>query len=136
VVILAGTDFGGTQRRLAVLFAVLAAEFSGRFADTLALAGPDFRDTQPIRVELVRRVIAPDPAIGETFGEPSQLRQYKSVLLASVAGLFAALAGWRTVAACLAQSPDDQALQQAGAVLHTCRGSCVRLRCRARRHVG
>jgi hypothetical protein len=76
-VILAATDFGGAQRRLATLFAILAAEVSGRFADTLALAGPDFPDTQPVRVELVRRVIALDPAIEEAFGESSQLRQYK-----------------------------------------------------------
>jgi uncharacterized membrane protein YccC len=54
-VILAGTDFGGAQRRLAILFAVLGAQISGRFADKLALAGPDFPDTQPVRVELVRR---------------------------------------------------------------------------------
>jgi uncharacterized membrane protein YccC len=116
-VILAGTDFGGAQRRLSILFAVLAAEISGRFADTLALAGTDFPDTQPVRVELVRRVIALDPAIEEAFGESSQLRQYKSMLLATVAGLFHALAGWRTVAVCLAQLPDDQARQEASTVL-------------------
>jgi uncharacterized membrane protein YccC len=121
-VILAGTDFGGAQRRLAMLFAVLDAQISGRFADTLALAGPDFPDTQPVRVELVRRVIALDPAIEEAFGESSQLRQYKSMLLASVAGLFHALAGWRTVAVCLAQLPEDQARQEAGAVLQNLPG--------------
>jgi uncharacterized membrane protein YccC len=116
-IILAGTDFGGAQRRLAVFFAVLAAEISQRFADTLALAGPDFQDTQPVRVELVRRIIALDPAIEEAFGESSLLRHHKSVLMASVSGLFAALAGWRTVAVCLAQLPDDQACREAGAVL-------------------
>jgi hypothetical protein len=121
-VILAGTDFGGAQRRFAILFAVLAAEISGRFADTLALAGPDFPDTQPVRVEFVRRVIALDPVIEEAFGESSQLRHHKSALLASVSGLFAALAGWRTVAVCLAQLPDDQARQEADAVLQNLPG--------------
>jgi len=121
-VILAGTDFGGAQRRLAILFAVLSAEISERFADTFALAGPDFPDTQPVRVELVRRVIALDPVIEEAFGESSQLRQYRSALMASVSGLFAAFAGWRTVAVCLAQLPDDQARQEAGAVLQTLPG--------------
>jgi uncharacterized membrane protein YccC len=44
------------------------------------------------------------------------------MLLASVAGLFHALAGWRTVAVCLAQLPDDQARQEAGAVLQNLPG--------------
>ena len=116
-VILAGTDLGGAQRRLAVLFAAVGAGILGRFADALALAGPDFPDTQPVRVELVRRVFALDPVLEEAFGESSQLRAYKSVLMASVAGLFAAVAGWRTVAVCLAQLPDDQTRQEASAVL-------------------
>ncbi|MBV8319099.1 MAG: FUSC family protein [Hyphomicrobiales bacterium] len=121
-VILAGTDLGGAQRRLATVFAVLAAEITKRFADTLALAGPDFPDTQPVRVELVRRVFALDPVLDETFGESSQLRAHKSVLLASVAGLFEAVAGWRIVAVCLAQFPDDQGRQEADAVLQTLPG--------------
>jgi hypothetical protein len=121
-IILAVTDLGGAQRRLAIVFAVLAAEITKRFADTLALAGPDFPETQPVRVDLVRRVFALDPVLEEAFGESSQLRAYKSVLMASVAGLFAAVAGWRTVAVCLAQLPDDQARQEAGAVLQTLPG--------------
>ena len=121
-IILAGTDFGGAQRRLAILFAGLSAEISERFADTLTLTGPDFPDTQPVRVELVRRVIALEPVIEEAFGESSQLRLYRSALMASVSGLFAALAGWRTVAVCLAQMPDDQAREEAGAVLQTLPG--------------
>jgi len=121
-VILAGTDLGGAQRRLATVFAVLAAEITKRFADTLALAGPDFPDAQPVRVELVRRVFALDPVLEEAFGESSQLRAHKSVLLASVAGLFEAVAGWRVVAVCLAQFPDDQGRQEADAVLQTLPG--------------
>ena len=42
--------------------------------------------------------------------------------MASVSGLFAALAGWRTVAVCLAQMPDDQAREEAGTVLQTLPG--------------
>jgi uncharacterized membrane protein YccC len=116
-VILAGTDFGDAQRRLAISFAALAAEVSERFAGTFALTRSDLQDTQPVRVELVRRVIALDPVIEEAFGESSQLRLHKSALTASVSGLFAALAAWRTVAVCLAQLPDDQARQEASAVL-------------------
>src|SRR6266851_6720534 len=39
-VVLSGTDLGGARRRLATLFAALSAEIAGRFAGTLALAGP------------------------------------------------------------------------------------------------
>src|ERR1700686_2531217 len=48
-VVLAATDFGGAQRRLAGLFAAISAEIAGRFADTLSRAGPGLRNTQPIR---------------------------------------------------------------------------------------
>ena len=57
-VVLAGTDFGNAQRRLAALFAALAGEITGRFTGSLALAGPESPETQPMRQELLRRVIA------------------------------------------------------------------------------
>jgi uncharacterized membrane protein YccC len=78
-IILAGTNLGGAQRRLAILFAVLAADISQRFAD-IGTAGPDFPDTQPVRVELVRRLIMLNPAIEDVFGESTQLRRRKSQL--------------------------------------------------------
>ena len=77
---LAGTDLGGARRRLATLFATITAEISGRFIDTLATAGAEFERTQTVRRELVRRVIALDPAIDEAFGESSQLRYHSPVL--------------------------------------------------------
>jgi Fusaric acid resistance protein family len=79
-VVLAGTDFGSAQRRLAALFAALAAEITGRFTGTLALAGPEFPETQPMRQELVRHVIALDPVIDEAIGESAQLRNNSPVL--------------------------------------------------------
>jgi hypothetical protein len=60
-IVLAGTDLGGAQRRLAALFTALSAEITGRFTGMLALAGPEMPETQPARQELVRRVIALDP---------------------------------------------------------------------------
>jgi uncharacterized membrane protein YccC len=118
-IVLAGTDLGGAQRRLAALFAGLSAEIAGRFAGTLALAGPGLPETQPIRRELVRRVIALDPVIDEAIGESSQLRYHSPVLQTAVDGLFAALAGWRVVATHLARLPDDRARDEAEAVLRT-----------------
>src|SRR5262249_57584437 len=68
-VILAATDCGGARRRLATLFSGISSEISGRFTRTLAVAGTNFDDTQRVRRELARRVIALDPVIDEAFGE-------------------------------------------------------------------
>ena len=116
-VVLAGTDLGGARRRLGTLFAGLSAEIAWRFAGTLVAAGAEFEETQATRRELVRRVIALDPAIDEAFGESSQLRYYSPVLQRAVDGLLAALAGWRAVAVALARSPEGRARQEADAVL-------------------
>jgi len=134
-VILAGTDFGGAQRRSPYCSPSFPPRSQSGLPTHLHWPGLISR-TQPVRVELVRRVIALDPVIEEAFGESSQLRQYRSALMASVSGLFAAFAGWRTVAVCLAQLPDDQARQEAGAVLQTLPGELPSLRCKARRNVG
>jgi len=116
-VILAGTDLGGARRRLATLFAALSAEITGRFTGTLLLAGPELPETQPVRRELVRRVIALDPVIDEALGESSQLRYHSPVLQTAVEGLLATLAGWRSVAVHLVRLPHEQARQGASAVL-------------------
>ena len=116
-IILAGTDLGGSRRRLAMLFARLSAEIARRFTGTLVIAGADFEDTQAIRRELVRRVIALDPIIDEALGESSQLRYHSPVLQNAVDGLFAALASWRTAAVLLARSSEERARRETDAVL-------------------
>jgi uncharacterized membrane protein YccC len=116
-VVLAGTDLGGAQRRLATLFAGLAAEIAGRFAGTLVTAGAGFEETQTIRRDLLRRVIALDPVIDEALGEAAQLRYFSPVLQRAVDGLLAALTGWRAAAVLLAQSPELTARHDAEAVL-------------------
>jgi uncharacterized membrane protein YccC len=118
-IVLAGTDLGGAQRRLAALFAALSAEITGRFTRMLAMAGPELPETQPARQELVRRVIALDPVIDVAKGESSQLRYHSPVLQTAVDGLFAAQASWRTVAVLLARLPDDEARQEADAALRS-----------------
>ena len=50
-----------TRRRLAALFAAISSEITARFTCTLAVAGANFEDTQRMRRELLRRVIARDP---------------------------------------------------------------------------
>src|SRR6516164_8526749 len=116
-IVLAGTDFGGSRRRLATLFARFSTEIARRLMGTLAIAGADFEDTQAIRRELTRRVIALDPAIDEALGESAQLRYHSSVLQNAIDGLFAAIASWRTAAVLLARSPEERARQEADAVL-------------------
>jgi uncharacterized membrane protein YccC len=116
-VVLASTDMGGARRRVATLFAAISAEITGRFTGMLTLAGPDFPETQPVRQELVRRVVALDPVIDEALGESSQLRYHSPVLQRAVDGLLAALAGWRTVAVRLVRVSHEQARQEANAVL-------------------
>ncbi len=116
-VVLAGTDFGGARRRLATLFAAISSQIAGRYTATLTAAGANFDDTQSVRRELARRVIALDPVIDEAIGESSQLRYHSPVLQTAVDGLFSALASWRAVAVHLGSLSVDRARQEADAIL-------------------
>jgi uncharacterized membrane protein YccC len=115
-VVLAGTDFGGARRRLAVQFAELSAEITGRLAGTFALAGPELSETRPVRRDLVRRVIALDPIVDQALGESSDLRPHSPILQTAVGGLFAALSGWRMVAVHLERLPSNQGRREADIV--------------------
>jgi uncharacterized membrane protein YccC len=121
-VVLVGTDFGGAQRNLAASFAALGAKITVRFADMLAMAGPQMPDTQPLRRELVKRTIALDPAIDEAIGESSQLRYHSPILQSAVHGLFDALNGWRSVATHLRQLPQKTARREAETILRNLPG--------------
>jgi uncharacterized membrane protein YccC len=118
-IVLAGTDFGAAPRRLAALLAGLSAEIASRFGAALTLAGSALSDMQPVRRELVRQVIALEPAIDQAIGESSRLRYHSQVLQTAMDGLFEALAGWSAVVWRLARSPDDTARQEADAVLNS-----------------
>jgi uncharacterized membrane protein YccC len=116
-VVLAATDFGGAARRLSVQLAAIAAETMGRLTSTLSLAGSELPDTRAVRRGLIGRVAALDPVIDEALGESAQFRYHSPVFQMTVDALFAALAGWRTVATRLERLPHDQAQAEAGAVL-------------------
>ncbi len=116
-IVLAVTDLGGARRQLATLLAAISAEIASRFIGTLVNAGAEFENTQTIRRELLRRVIALDPVIDEALGESSQLRYHSPVLQNALDGLVTALAGWRTAAVVLARLPEPSARQEASAVL-------------------
>jgi uncharacterized membrane protein YccC len=116
-VVLAGTDLGGAPRRLATLLAGVSAGIMTDFSDTLARAGSEIPDRQPLRREYLRRVVALDPVIDQTLGESSQIRYHSPVLQRAVDGLFTALVGWRAVAIHLARLPYKRARAEVAAVL-------------------
>lgn len=106
-VVLAATDLGGAQRRLAVQFADLSAALTAGVTATLSTAGCVFADTQSVRRELIRSVVALDPVIDQTLGESAEIRYYSPVLQSAVDGLFSALSGWRAIASTHARSADE-----------------------------
>jgi uncharacterized membrane protein YccC len=116
-IVLAGTDLGGAQRRLAASLADLATQIMGRFSRMLALAGPGSPDTQIERREFIKRVIALDPMIDQALGESSHLRHRSPTLQTAVLGLFRALDGWRGVATHLERSSGDMDRQNVEAIL-------------------
>jgi uncharacterized membrane protein YccC len=118
-IVLAGTDLGGAQRRLAESFANLAAEIMGRFGRMLALAEAQLPDTKAERREFARRVIALDPIIDQALGESSHMRYHSPNLQTAMYGLFGALDGWRGVAAHLSRLPEAARRQAAHIILRS-----------------
>ena len=116
-IVLAGTDLGGARRMLVPLLADLGAEITGRFACMLAQGEPELPDTQRLRRDLARRVIALDPAVDRAIGEASDLRYRSQTLQTAVYSLFAALDGWRAVATHLSRLPGGIARQNAQSIL-------------------
>jgi len=118
-IVLAATDLGGAQRRLAASFADLAAAVAGGFARTLDIGGPERSDTQTVRRELVRRVIALEPAVDQALGESSHVRYHAATLQTAMHGLFRALDGWRGVATHLSRLSDNLNPQETETVLRS-----------------
>jgi uncharacterized membrane protein YccC len=116
-VILAATDLGGARRRLAGILGTLSQQIASQFVATLTATGPKLPDTQPVRREFIRRVIALDPTIDQAIGESSQLRHNSYRLQQAVYGLIDALAGWRTVVGHLVRLPQDRRPRQVREVL-------------------
>lgn len=118
-IVLAGSDLGGAQRRLADSFADLAAEVMGRFGRMLASAEVQLPDTKAERREFVRRAIAFDPVIDQAMGESSHIRYHSPKLQTAVYGLFGALDGWRGVATHLGRLPEAARRQGARIILQS-----------------
>jgi uncharacterized membrane protein YccC len=118
-VVLAGTDRGSAQRRLASTLGDLTAEIADRFTRMLAPTATGTAETQNERREFVRRAIELDPLIDQGLGESSHIRHYASTLQAAVYGLFRVLDGWRGVATHLSQLPPDEERQAAQTILQS-----------------
>jgi uncharacterized membrane protein YccC len=114
-IVLAGTDFGGALRRLATVFAGVSAEIVDGFGATLTQAPADTQ--QPVRRQLIAKVVALDPIVDEAIGESSTLRYHSPVLQRAIEGLLAAIRAWRIVAVRLTRLPDRVAREEADAVL-------------------
>src|ERR1700678_1633751 len=107
-IVLGATDLGGARRRFATVLATLTQQITGQFVATLMATDRELPDTQPVRREFIRRVIALDPTIEQAIGESSQLRHNSYRLQQAVYGLIDALAGWRTVVSHLARLSQDR----------------------------
>ncbi len=116
-IILAVTDLGGAQTRLAESMADLTADIAGGFSRMLAMTGPLPADTQAEPRELLRRVIELDPLIEQALGESSRLRYRSATLLTAVLGLIEALVAWRGVTTHLMHLRNDSAGTEVEAVL-------------------
>jgi uncharacterized membrane protein YccC len=118
-IVLAGTDLGGAERRLALSFAALANEISGQFFRVLNAAGRQPSESQNERRDLVRRVVLLDPMVDQVFGESTWARYHAPTLERAVYGLFSALDGWRAVATHLSELPRDVDRQMLQAIRHS-----------------
>ena len=118
-IVLAGTDLGGAQRRLAASFVDLGVAIASGFTRTLVLAEQELPETQPLRRELIRQVIALEPAVDQALGESSHLRYHSPTLQTAIHGLFRALDGWRGVATHLSRLPHDLAQQGVETILRS-----------------
>lgn len=105
-VVLALTDLGHSRRALAAQFTSLAAAIMGGFMDCFVIGSPDQSRLQPLRRELLRRVIALDPIIDSAIGEASDLRYRSRVLQQAVAGLMETISAWRKVAFSIEKNTD------------------------------
>ena len=117
-IVLAGTDFGGARRRLALHLAELAGDIATRFTSTLRRGRPESL-ALAARRELIRKVIATDSVIDEVKGESATLRYHSPVLQQAVHAMFAVLAAWRTVDARLRRVSGSSGACEALHVLRT-----------------
>lgn len=125
-IVLGLSDLGGAPRRLAALFAGLAARITAGFLGEMASAGREAFDTQTVRREFARRVIELDPIIDELLGEfrgYATIRRYCKTQLTACSLPWPAGARWPTTCSgCRVTQPGEMQPSSCKA----CRKSCDR----------
>ena len=94
-VLMSLTDLGHARRALATRLAKVSSDIMRTYLEDLKLAGPNMPDLHETRRELLRQVVALDPAIDVALGESAELLYHSSVLQRAVDGMIASLVGWR-----------------------------------------
>lgn len=94
-VLMSLTDLGHARRALATRLARVSSDIMRIYLGDLKLAGPSMPDLHEARRELLRQVVALDPAIDVALGESAELLYHSTVLQRAVDGLIAALVAWR-----------------------------------------
>ena len=94
-VVMGLTDLGHARRALETRLAKVSSDIMHAYLGELKLAGPNMPDLHETRRELLRQVVALDPAIDVAIGESAELLFHSAVLQRAVDGLIAALTGWR-----------------------------------------
>lgn len=97
-VVLALTDLGHARRALAAEFVSLSSAIATGFGKSFAAGAAGQGEARPLRRDLLRRVIALDPAIDAAIGEASDLRYRSAGLQNAVSGLIGVITAWRDVA--------------------------------------
>jgi uncharacterized membrane protein YccC len=94
-VVMGLTDLGHARRALETQLAKVSSDIMRTYLGELKLAGPNMPDMHETRRELLRQVVALDPAIDVAMGESAELLYHSSVLQRAVDGMIAALGSWR-----------------------------------------
>jgi uncharacterized membrane protein YccC len=94
-VVMGLTDLGHARRVLETRLAKVSSDIMRAYLGELKLAGPNMPDLHEARRELLRQVVALDPAIDTALGESAELLYHSSVLQRAVDGMISALASWR-----------------------------------------
>ncbi|WP_158932744.1 FUSC family protein, partial [Acidisphaera sp. S103] len=97
-VLLAVTDLGSAQRRLAALLTSLSTDIADGLVRALRLTGSAQADARPLRRQMIGRVATLDVVIDQASAEIAASPFHPDALRAAASSLFVALAAWRSVA--------------------------------------
>ena len=111
------TDLGQSRGKLDVAMDRLSREIASCFTDLLGAADIRFSAGPELRRSLILRVAQLDLLIDQAIGESPELRHRGAILQAAMAGLFAALSGWRIAESHLGNLAPDLARYEASTLV-------------------